>query len=97
VLSLGAAVAALWQLSSTSSAEEQKEQQPQEADLAYVIPERQDLPLFSMEEIAQHRAKHERIWVTYQHGVYDITEWVDIHPGGNVKIMLAAGAPIPTP
>lgn len=30
------------------------------------------------------------MWVTYQDGVYDVTDFVAVHPGGN-KILLAAG------
>jgi hypothetical protein len=31
--------------------------------------------------------------VIYKHGVYDITQFVESHPGGN-KILLAAGSTI---
>lgn len=34
------------------------------------------------------------IWVTYKDGVYDITQFVALHPGGAHKIMLAAGGPV---
>lgn len=46
---------------------------------------------YSREEISKHKSKDAGIWVTYQHNVYDITEFVDGHPGGPSKIMLAAG------
>lgn len=52
------------------------------------------LPEYSKEEVASHRTKEDKIWVTYKDGVYDVTEWVDIHPGGTARIMLAAGGPI---
>ena len=29
-----------------------------------------------------------------QDGVYDVTEWVEIHPGGAQRMMLAAGSAI---
>ncbi len=32
--------------------------------------------------------------MVYKDGVYDITEWVETHPGGKEKIMLAAGGSI---
>lgn len=35
-----------------------------------------------------------RVWVTYRNGVYDITEFIDSHPGTRSKIILAAGARI---
>uniref|UniRef100_A0A914HES0 sulfite oxidase n=1 Tax=Globodera rostochiensis TaxID=31243 RepID=A0A914HES0_GLORO len=38
-------------------------------------------------------ANAERIWVTFKQGVYDITDFIALHPGGD-KILLAAGASI---
>lgn len=34
------------------------------------------------------------IWVTYKDGVYDVTKFVEQHPGGMARIMLAAGGAI---
>lgn len=48
------------------------------------------LPIFTQEEVTSHRTLEDGVWVTYQGGVYDITEFVSVHPGGD-KIMLAAG------
>ncbi len=48
-------------------------------------------PVISRKEIMKHTTHENRIWVTYQDGVYDITEFLKIHPGGTEKIMLAAG------
>lgn len=47
-------------------------------------------PVFSQEEVSRHRSLEDGIWVTYKGAVYDITEFVAMHPGGD-KIMLAAG------
>lgn len=44
-----------------------------------------------MLQVAKHKTKKERIWVTYKSGVYDITDFVDGHPGGPKRIMMAAG------
>jgi len=49
---------------------------------------------YTMEEVAQHTTPETGIWVTYQGSVYDITEFISGHPGGNQKIMLAAGKSI---
>lgn len=49
--------------------------------------------VYSAEEVSKHCNKESGIWVTYKDGVYDITEFVESHPGGS-KIMLAAGGPI---
>ncbi|AWP03016.1 putative sulfite oxidase mitochondrial [Scophthalmus maximus] len=51
------------------------------------------LPIFSQEEVTKHRSLEDGVWVTYKGGVYDITEFVAMHPGGD-KILLAAGGAI---
>jgi sulfite oxidase len=45
-------------------------------------------------QISEHYTAEKRIWVTYKDGVYDITDFVKVHPGGEEKIMLAAGGSI---
>lgn len=49
---------------------------------------------YTMEEVAKHDNRQNGIWVTYKQGVYDITEFVDRHPGGSSKILMAAGGSI---
>lgn len=51
-------------------------------------------PTFTREDVAKHTTKETGIWVTYKDGVYDITEFICNHPGGQDKIMLAAGKAI---
>ncbi len=34
------------------------------------------------------------MWVTYKDGVYDVTDFLDMHPGGAQRLMLAAGGAI---
>lgn len=48
------------------------------------------LPQYAIEDVVQHNNTETGIWVTYGTDVYDITEFVDSHPGGD-KILLAAG------
>ena len=48
------------------------------------------LPVFSQDEVAKHGSLEAGVWVTFRGGVYDITEFVAMHPGGD-KILLAAG------
>lgn len=50
------------------------------------------LPLYTLEEVSKHATKEDRIWVTYKDGVYDITDFVEDHPGGDVIMMAAGGA-----
>jgi sulfite oxidase len=52
------------------------------------------LPEFTLEEIAKHNGNNgARVWVTYKYGVYDVTNFVKEHPGGE-KILLAAGGAV---
>lgn len=48
-----------------------------------------DEPVFSLAEVAKHQGG-DSIWVTYKGGVYDVTEYLHLHPGGQ-DIILAAG------
>lgn len=48
---------------------------------------------YSPEEIKKHK-EEEDVWVSYKGNVYDITKFINIHPGGKEKIMQAAGKPI---
>eukprot|EP00049_Salpingoeca_infusionum_P013216 m.246811 g.246811 ORF g.246811 m.246811 type:complete len:623 (+) comp15387_c0_seq1:179-2047(+) len=54
-------------------------------------PDRPDLPTFSRDEVARNNDPSTSFWVTWQQGVYDVTEFIEQHPGGD-KILLAAGA-----
>lgn len=53
------------------------------------------LPEYSREEVSKHTSKASGgIWVIFQSGVYDITEFIEQHPGGRDKIILAAGGSV---
>lgn len=58
--------------------------------------ENKKLPYYTAEQIREHSSlKGEKgVWVTYKAGVYDITPFVSVHPGGEKRIMLAAGSDI---
>lgn len=49
---------------------------------------------YSREEVAEHNSRDRRVWVTYKDGVYDVTDFLDMHPGGAQRLMLAAGGAI---
>jgi len=42
--------------------------------------------------LQKHHTEKDRIWVAYQDGVYDLTDFVKLHPGGSNYILLAAGS-----
>lgn len=48
-------------------------------------------PIYRASEVAKHTTMESGIWVIFEDGVYDITKFVQNHPGGADKIMLAAG------
>ncbi|XP_077996158.1 sulfite oxidase-like [Glandiceps talaboti] len=48
------------------------------------------LPVYTESEVIPHDDKVKGIWCTYKDAVYDITEFVDQHPGGD-RVMMAAG------
>lgn len=50
------------------------------------------LPLYRLSEIAQHGSSAERPWVTCGDKVYDITDWIPAHPGGQVILRAAGGS-----
>ncbi|CAD5234242.1 unnamed protein product [Bursaphelenchus xylophilus] len=56
-------------------------------------PERHDLPTFKLADIEKHGKNSDRIWVRYKTGVYDVTEFVESHPGGD-KILMAGGGSV---
>lgn len=47
---------------------------------------------YSVEEIERHNSPEKGIWITYQKGVYDITRFVSVHPGGDVFAKVAGKA-----
>ncbi|XP_011871079.1 PREDICTED: sulfite oxidase-like [Vollenhovia emeryi] len=55
---------------------------------------RKDMKTYTLEEVGRHDSKEKRIWVTFGQGVYDITDFVEKHPGGPSKILMAAGGSI---
>ncbi|KAK1574132.1 oxidoreductase molybdopterin binding domain-containing protein [Colletotrichum navitas] len=50
------------------------------------------LPRFTLSEVRKHDAKSKSPWVTQGDKIYDITEWVGAHPGGDVILRAAGGS-----
>ena len=51
------------------------------------------LPEYTWQEIAEHNTK-ESAWVYYEDYVYDVTKFLDRHPGGRDMLLLMAGRDI---
>ncbi|XP_065580757.1 sulfite oxidase-like isoform X1 [Artemia franciscana] len=56
---------------------------------------RKDLPVYRATDVAKRDSKENRIWVSYKRGVYDVTDFVAKHPGGEKILMAAGGATEP--
>ncbi|KAK3995292.1 mitochondrial sulfite oxidase [Cladorrhinum sp. PSN332] len=50
------------------------------------------LPRFRLAEILKHDGSSTEPWVIYEDKVYDITDWVAAHPGGDVILRAAGGS-----
>ncbi|KAL2108490.1 hypothetical protein VUR80DRAFT_3767 [Thermomyces stellatus] len=50
------------------------------------------LPRFKLSEVRKHDGSSPNPWVTYEDKVYDITDWVPAHPGGEVILRAAGGS-----
>jgi len=48
---------------------------------------------FTIEDVNKHDSPENRVWVTYKHGVYDITDFIPMHPGAD-KLLMAAGGSV---
>ena len=46
----------------------------------------QSVPIYTSDDVAKHNSKDSGIWVSYKDGVYDITRFVDSHPGGETQL-----------
>ena len=48
---------------------------------------------YTINDVSKHN-EHNDLWVSYKNKVYDITKFVNIHPGGKENILMAGGGPI---
>lgn len=51
------------------------------------------LPEYTLEDVSKHATIKDRVWVSFGSGVYDITDFIAKHPGGD-KILLGAGGSV---
>lgn len=55
----------------------------------------ESMPVYSLSEVAKNNGEHgSPVWMTYGGVVYDVTDFIQNHPGGSEKIMMAAGSAI---
>ena len=54
---------------------------------------KEGLPIYTSDEVAKHDSTDTGIWITYCNGVYDITNFIAQHPGGDL-LLVAAGKSI---
>ena len=45
---------------------------------------------YTTDEVITHNTEND-LWVTYKNKVYDITKFINVHPGGKDKLLMAAG------
>ncbi|OTB02708.1 hypothetical protein M426DRAFT_74475 [Hypoxylon sp. CI-4A] len=50
------------------------------------------LPRYRITEVKEHGPNSERPWVIHGNNVYDITDWIPGHPGGEVILRAAGGS-----
>ncbi|KAH7251592.1 Oxidoreductase, molybdopterin-binding domain-containing protein [Fusarium tricinctum] len=50
------------------------------------------LPRYRITEVRKHDAHSDHPWVIHRDKVYDITEWIGAHPGGDVILRAAGGS-----
>ena len=49
--------------------------------------------IYTEEEVSRHNSPNDA-WVTYKNKVYDVTNFLDIHPGGRENLLMAIGGPV---
>ena len=80
-----------------SSADSAKPSLPDRAAWHKPNPSDKPLPTFTKAEVAKHNSLEsgdKRVWVIFRGAVYDITEFIQNHPGGLDKILTAAGGSV---
>lgn len=50
----------------------------------------EELKVYSLEEVSKHNSASD-LWIVYNGGVYDISRYIDEHPGGEEVVVDVAG------
>ncbi|CAK0769681.1 hypothetical protein CVIRNUC_003692 [Coccomyxa viridis] len=56
--------------------------------------EQEESATYSQEDVAEHDSPEKEVWVSYEGGVYNVTDFLEMHPGGAQRLMMAAGGAI---
>ncbi|KAB5578125.1 Oxidoreductase, molybdopterin-binding domain-containing protein [Coniochaeta sp. 2T2.1] len=81
-----------WRTTDRSPSPHSEQAAPKPTSAADTDDRDPSVPRFRLSDIRQHDASSPEPWVTYQDKVYDITDWVAAHPGGDVILRAAGGA-----
>ena len=63
------------------------------AEAAAALPP-EAVKMYTRQDVAEHDTIDKRVWVSYKENVYDVTDFLDNHPGGRDLLLLAAGKDI---
>ena len=44
---------------------------------------RKELPEYSLDDVARHASVEKGVWICFNNGVYDITDFIKEHPGNS--------------
>ena len=55
-----------------------------------IISNNKDIHIYSMDEVSRHN-KHGDVWIIIDNYVYDVTDFLSIHPGGGLPFINNAG------
>jgi len=56
--------------------------------------EKKKCEIYTRADVAKHDSIEKGVWVTYKQNVYDVSEFLDGHPGGRDLLLMAAGKDI---
>ena len=69
-----------------------QESDPDQSTLKRKVPGNSDTRTFRLSEVSSHDKDSENPWVIRGKNVYDITDWIAGHPGGNLILHAAGGS-----
>ncbi len=94
ILAAGGVVASVFALSQPSTKDEESIIDSSSPNAAPATNDDRDpsLPRFRLSDVRKHDASSSNPWVTFEDKVYDITDWIPAHPGGDVILRAAGGS-----